>query len=295
MDLKVTVPLSVVESLRAQFTELELSSEHLRRQKYIEEQFVKSVRQQERDDEFYVKASDEIRNAYTQRSALEAEVAKLTAALEKKDAEHAKAQEKANTTYQELEAKYLRLQAEKGVTDTENELTQAQAKIKLLEKRLETAKETAEYAKDKYQEISAAMSGTMAENSELQQQNAKLLVEADSNRVEIHRINNEHSTKALQKQIAEQQAMLAFKDGEIANLHRDNQQLKAKREPRAASAPRSPRPGLMSPRGRGGSGLSREASPVIGTFSMPGGNGGFASRHFTNPNGGERWGRGTPL
>lgn len=291
-EAQVSLPFSVLERIRAQFTEFERVIDDTATEKDIQRELVETMRAADQDQQFYDRVSDQLRQAYSERTAANAITKKAEAALAQRDLDHTKSEEKSRARIEELEAQVSRLQSDTGTTETERLLKEAQDKTNLLEKRLKTAQQNEEYAREKYQEYSSAGSAAIAEKNELNEIIASLRVEADKNRVEIQKANNEQSTMAFQTQIAELETMLEFSKSELDRLHEENRQLKNRRETRQGSTPRSPRPGLMSPRARGAP-LSREGSPILGGFApLGGGNGGIAGVQYTSQNGGGRWGRG---
>lgn len=293
-EAQVSLPLAVLDTLSEQYFEHERIIEEKLEEKAVLSQLVETAQKQQSDQAFFDLAEINLKEAYAERGAAQRQALTAMAALTHGEQNLAKSEEKSKARIQELEAHITRLQSGDAtpVVEMEKQLKEAQEKATVLEKRLQTARQNEDYARTQYQEVSAASNAAIAERAETQEQIEALQKEADKTRVEIQKINKETQTRALSSRIAELETAVETNKWELDRLRRENIDLRTnRRETRQGSTPRSPRPGLMSPRGRGAA-LSREVSPVMGGVITPGGNGGIAGMQYTTLNGGQRWGRG---
>ncbi|KAL7823307.1 hypothetical protein V8C26DRAFT_386057 [Trichoderma gracile] len=216
------------------------------------------------------------RVALQDRSRFEGEKRKIEAAMQSAAAQAEREVEKARNKIMELEATVARLTQDPNASDpqdtplarSEKLLQEAQAKIAMLEKRLENAHKEADYIRSTYQDASSRASELQSENNQLRKQNEDLREKAAENSVRIHEIQERNTAHIYLQQIAELRAQIQSRDMELERAREELRQLKnGRRETRQSSVPRSPRMGMMSPRtiarGYGGP-SSRGASPAAG-------------------------------
>ncbi|KAL6889650.1 hypothetical protein HDV57DRAFT_508014 [Trichoderma longibrachiatum] len=216
------------------------------------------------------------RVALQDRSRFESEKRKIEAAMQSAAAQAEREAEKARKKIAELEATVARLTQDPNASDpqdtplarSENLLQEAQAKITMLEKRLENAHKEADYIRSTYQDAASRASELQSENNQLRKQNEDLRGKAAENSVRIHEIQERNTAHIYLQQIAELRAQIQSREMELERAREELRQLKnGRRETRQSSVPRSPRMGMMSPRtvarGYGGP-SSRGASPAAG-------------------------------
>lgn len=213
------------------------------------------------------------RSALEDRTRFETQTRDAEKHLEAAQGLAQKESDKAKSKIADLEATVARLMAgssgaapqEIASGGPEAQLKELQDKIQVLEKRLENARQEADYARTMYQDASTAASSVGAENLELKEQNKDLQQKASDNLVKIHRIQADTSARQNQQRLRELRVQVREREIELDRARDELRQLKnGRRETRQASVPRSPRMGMMSPRtGRtiGGS-ASRGTSPV---------------------------------
>lgn len=217
------------------------------------------------------------RVALQDRSRFEMEKRKIEAAMQSATEQSQKEAEKAKKRILELEATVARLTEDPNASDpqdtplakTEKLLEEAQAKIAVLEKRLENAREDADYIRNLYQDAASTASGLKSENTQLRSQNEDLGKKAAENSVRIHEIQERNTVQIYLDQIAEHRVQIREREFELDRAREELRQLKnGRRETRQSSVPRSPRMGMMSPRTvarpHGGGPASRGASPAAG-------------------------------
>ncbi|TFB02025.1 hypothetical protein CCMA1212_005862 [Trichoderma ghanense] len=217
------------------------------------------------------------RVALQDRSRFESEKRKIEAALQSAADQAEREAEKARKKIMELEATVARLTQDPNASDpqdtplarSEKLLQEAQAKIAMLEKRLDNAHREADYIRSTYQDAASRASELQSENNQLRRQNEELSEKAAENSVRIHEIQERNTAHIYLQQIAELRAQIQSRDIELERARDELRQLKnGRRETRQSSVPRSPRMGMMSPRtiarGYGGP-SSRGASPAAGS------------------------------
>lgn len=220
------------------------------------------------------------RVALQDRSRFEGEKRKIEAAMQSAAAQAEREAEKARRKISELETTVARLTQDPNASDpqdtplarSEKLLQEAQAKIAMLEKRLENAHKEADYIRSTYQDAASRASELQAENNQLRKQNEDLSEKAAENSVRIHEIQERNTAHIYLQQIAELKAQIQSRDMELERAREELRQLKnGRRETRQSSVPRSPRMGMMSPRtiarGYGGP-SSRGASPAASGDGM---------------------------
>ncbi|KAL7936708.1 hypothetical protein V8C35DRAFT_239356 [Trichoderma chlorosporum] len=214
------------------------------------------------------------RAALQDRSRFETEKLKMETAMQSAAAQAEKEAEKAKKIITELQATVTRLTEDPNAADpqdtplakTEKLLHDAQAKVVVLEKRLENAQKEADYIRNLYQDAASTASGLKSENNQLISQNEELAKKASENSVKIHEIQEQNTVKIYMAQVAELKLQMQHRERELELANEELRQLKnGRRETRQSSVPRSPRMGMLSPLTRtyGGPG-SRGASPALG-------------------------------
>jgi fumarate hydratase class II len=149
--------------------------------------------------------------------------------------------------------------------ENEKLFQETNAKVQVLEKRLETSHKNEEYVRQLYQDATASTSALRAENQTLKEVSEDLKKKASDNLRSIHEINNNNASREYLRQISDLQTRLKDREMELDRAREELRQLKnGRRETRQVSVPRSPRMGMMSPRpGRTAFGASsRAGSPV---------------------------------
>ncbi|KAK0727946.1 hypothetical protein B0T26DRAFT_672552 [Lasiosphaeria miniovina] len=204
--------------------------------------------------------------------------------------EHKKAIDDANTAKKRLEAARVEaatlkkqikdLQSDKsnaalanssnpevaGLSLARKDLEEAQSKAQSLEKKLASAQKETEYSRAAYQDASNSFVELKAENQELRAKVEILAKRADENLVRIHQINADNQVDATRRQTDKLHAIIREREREIERARDELRVIRSgRRETRQVSVPRSPRPGVMSPRPSravvGGAG-SRGTSPA---------------------------------
>ncbi|KAM0246619.1 hypothetical protein ACHAQJ_010143 [Trichoderma viride] len=216
------------------------------------------------------------RAALQDRSRFETEKRKIEAAMQSAANQSEREAEKAKKRILELEATVARLTEEPNASDpqdtplakTEKLLQETQAKVAVLEKRLENAHKEADYIRSLYQDAGETASGLKSENNQLRSQNEDLGKKASENSVRIHEIQERNTIKIYLEQAAELKVQIREREIELDRAREELRQLKnGRRETRQSSVPRSPRMGMMSPRTIArayGGPASRGASPAAG-------------------------------
>jgi hypothetical protein len=216
------------------------------------------------------------RAALQDRSRFETERRKIETAMQSAADQSEREAEKAKKRILELEATVARLTEDPNASDpqdtplakAEKLLQDTQAKVTVLEKRLENAHKDADYIRSLYQDAAETASGLKSENNQLSSQNEDLGKKAAENSVRIHEIQERNTIKIYLEQIAELKVQIREREIELDRAREELRQLKnGRRETRQSSVPRSPRMGMMSPRtiarAHGGP-TSRGASPAAG-------------------------------
>lgn len=216
------------------------------------------------------------RAALQDRSRFETEKRKTEAAMQSAASQSEKEAEKAKQRILQLEATVARLTEDPDASDpqdtplakSEKLLQEAQARVTVLEKRLENAHKDADYIRSLYQDAASTASGLKSENNQLRSQNEDLGKKASENSVRIHEIQERNTVKIYDKQVTELKVQIRERELELDRAHEELRQLKnGRRETRQSSVPRSPRMGMMSPRTIArayGGPASRGASPAPG-------------------------------
>lgn len=216
------------------------------------------------------------RAALQDRSRFEAEKRKIETAMQSAANQSEREAEKAKKRILELEATVARLTEDPNTSDpkdtplakSESLLHEAQAKVAVLEKRLENAHKDADYIRSLYQDAADTASGLKSENNQLRSQNEDLGKKASENFAQIHEIQERNTTKLYLEQITELKFQIKEREIELDRAREELRQLKnGRRETRQSSVPRSPRMGMMSPRTISrayGGPASRGASPAAG-------------------------------
>ncbi|KAJ6438502.1 decaprenyl-diphosphate synthase subunit 1 [Purpureocillium lavendulum] len=277
-QVRVQVSLAVLQAIAEQRAELErqVTANNVEEATTV---LIKGLSQRIKEYErTSSKIYDDHRQALGDRTEFEKQKLKAEAALQAATAAAQKESDKARSHIESLEATIARLTTDGAGEDSplavsERQLKEAQGKIHTLEKRLENAQNDASYARDLYQQASAAASELRSENSRLLEQNAAL----DKSRTEtleyVHRVQTDNESRELLGQLGQIKQQLRERERELDGLRDDVRQMKnGRRETRQSSVPRSPRMGIMSPRpGRvyGGS-ASRGTSPAAAGVDGPG-------------------------
>ncbi|GAB1314364.1 Chromo domain-containing protein [Madurella fahalii] len=152
----------------------------------------------------------------------------------------------------------------------EKELEEALATVQKLERKVRGIENDLEYSRKAYQDASNAHSELNQENRELKNKIADLEKRASDNLLKIQQIHAQNETAAVGAQIDDLRATLENRERELERAKDELRNLKNnRRETRQGSVPRSPRPGVMSPRpgrgvgnGGGGGTGSRGTSPA---------------------------------
>ncbi|KAK4184999.1 hypothetical protein QBC35DRAFT_504648 [Podospora australis] len=156
----------------------------------------------------------------------------------------------------------------------EKELEEERSAVLKLKSKLANTEQQLDYIRKAYQDQSNHQMDLDRTIKDLEKENADLKHKASSNLLELHEIHARNESEFLSKQIDERTAMLQDRERELDRAREELRGLKSgRRETRQGSVPRSPRPGLMSPRpGRGGiSGAgSRGTSPAAPSSSVGG-------------------------
>ena len=219
------------------------------------------------------------RSALEDRTQFETQTRKAERALQAKTEEMQRGEEKSAAKIAELEAKIARLTDDattgSSLGATDKLLQEATEKNRVLEKQLQNSRREKDYAMDQYQLANSSTMAMRAEIDELKEQNEELKKKASDNLRNINKIQKQNTARELVRKIAELETRLKEREIELDRVREELRQLKnGRRETRQVSVPRSPRMGIMSPRGapRGVSGsASRGASPspAMGGFDSP--------------------------
>ncbi|KAM3564396.1 hypothetical protein MY1884_000744 [Beauveria asiatica] len=292
--VSIRVPLSVLQAIAEKMSELErraAASNKESQYKSVIESLEARLREYERTSS---KTYQAYRAAIEERTKAEREKTKSDTALQSAQEAAEKQSTKLQTKIGELEVTVSRLTSDSAseganpLAASEKLLTETQNTVKRLEKRLENATQDGEYAKNAYQEASSAATVLQTENKELKTQNEKLLQRSSENVTKIHEIQSESMAKVYLQQIAELRTQMREREAELDRTREELRQVRARRETRQASVPRSPRMGLMSPRigwpyanpaSRGTSPTgTAEGAAIIG--ALPAGNGNGRWNHL---------------
>ncbi|KAK1247845.1 hypothetical protein MKX07_000733 [Trichoderma sp. CBMAI-0711] len=276
----ISVPHTALQVLAEKFSDYEHRLEASNRDaefKAVITNLEKRVKEYERSTHRIYETE---RVALQDRSRFESEKRKIEAAMQSAAAQAEREAEKARKKIMELETTVARLTQDPNASDpqdtplarSEKLLQEAQAKIAMLEKRLENAHKEADYIRSTYQDAASRASELQSENNQLRKQNEDLSEKAAENSVRIHEIQERNTAHIYLQQIAELKAQIQSRDMELERAREELRQLKnGRRETRQSSVPRSPRMGMMSPRtiarGYGGP-SSRGASPAASGDGM---------------------------
>lgn len=302
-ESRLSIPISVLETLAQQTAEIVRQAEANNREAEYQKVIARLEKASKDMEKTYNVFYQRFRSAVSERTQFEKQAKKAEAAAEAKVQASLKNQEKLEQKIVQLEAQVTRLteeSADGNLGTTEKLLQEREQEVRTLKKRLDTAKDNESYIQDMYKEGTAAVTSINAENARLKAENEKLQEAASENRLRIHEIQNDNTTKELLKETRFQRAQI--KDLEI-ELDRAREELRqarnGRRETRQGSVPRSPRMGFMSPRGGSRSGLgtgpvSRGASPgpVPGVFSVDAVPGVPGMQFTSHQAGNARWGNG---
>ncbi|PTB42075.1 uncharacterized protein TrAFT101_008826 [Trichoderma asperellum] len=275
-EVLVNVPQAVLQILAEKFAEYERRIEtidHEAEYQAVISGLEKRLKDYERTAH---KMYESQRAALQDRSRFEAEKRKIETAMQSAANQSEREAEKAKKRILELEATVARLTEDPNTSDpkdtplakSESLLHEAQAKVAVLEKRLENAHKDADYIRSLYQDAADTASGLKSENNQLRSQNEDLGKKASENFAQIHEIQERNTTKLYLEQITELKFQIKEREIELDRAREELRQLKnGRRETRQSSVPRSPRMGMMSPRTISrayGGPASRGASPAAG-------------------------------
>ncbi|VUC36868.1 unnamed protein product [Clonostachys rosea] len=228
------------------------------------------------------RAYESHRAALQDRTKFETDAQKAEAALQANKEASQATDDKNRQKIAQLEEAVARLMKESSAGENEKLFQESNAKVQVLEKRLETSHKNEEYVRQLYQDATASTSALRAENQTLKELSEDLKKKASDNLRSIHEMNNNNAAREYLRQISDLQTRLKDREMELDRAREELRQLKnGRRETRQVSVPRSPRMGMMSPRpGRTAFGASsRAGSPVPaydnGTGVQPG-NGRFS-------------------
>lgn len=241
---------------------------------------------------------EKYRNAVQDRTQFEGQAHKADAAFQAKAEEMRRAEEKSAVKIEELEARVARLTDDAATGSslgaTDKLLQEEKEKTRVLELRLGNSHGEKDYAMEQCRNANSAISAMRAELDQLKKTNEDLAQRASGNLLKIHQIQNDNTIRAHIRKIKDLEIRLREGQIELDHVREELRQLKSgRRETRQVSVPRSPRPGLMSPRPppRVGGSASRGASPgpVMGGFDGAS-TGGVPAVQFTNSLAGSgRW------
>lgn len=135
----------------------------------------------------------------------------------------------------------------------EKEREEAFTTVQKLEKKVQGTENELEYSRKAYQDASNAHSELNQENRELRNKIVDLERRASDNLLKIQQIHAQNEIAAVGAQIDDLRATLENRERELERAKDEMRNLRNnRRETRQGSVPRSPRPGVMSPRpGRG--------------------------------------------
>ncbi|KAL7948974.1 hypothetical protein V8C42DRAFT_233609 [Trichoderma barbatum] len=267
----INVPHTALQKLAEKLAEYERKQEAADcgpEQRAVISSLEKRVKEYERTTQ---KVYETQRAALQDRSRFETEKRKMEAAMQSAAAQSEREAERAKKIILELEATVARLTEDPNASDsqdtplakTEKLWHDAQAKLSVLEKRLENAQKEADYIRTSYQDASSTASGLKSENNQLRSQNEDLAKKASENFVRIHEIQAREAINIYIAQAAELKFQIQQRERDLELAHEELKQLKnGRRETRQSSVPRSPRMGMLSPLARTyGGPVSRGASP----------------------------------
>ncbi|RFU81732.1 chromo domain [Trichoderma arundinaceum] len=276
-EVLINVPHTVLQALAEKFSEYERRLEAAdceAEYQAVISGLEKRIKEYERTTH---KVYESQRAALQDRSRFETEKRKMEAAMQSAADQSEREVEKAKKRILELEATVVRLTEDPNASDpqdtplakTEKLLQEAQAKVTVLEKRLENAHKDADYIRNLYQDAASTASGLKSENNQLISLNEDLSKKAAENSVRVHEIQERNTVKIYLEQAEELKVQIREREIELDRAREELRQLKnGRRETRQSSVPRSPRMGMMSPRtitrAYGGP-ASRGASPAPGT------------------------------
>ncbi|KAM7204190.1 hypothetical protein V8F33_001825 [Rhypophila sp. PSN 637] len=278
----VELPVSQLESMAAKIAELE---SNMAAQTAFEGKQRNLIKSLEAKVQSWQKSVNKIQPKYIEavrdRGIFETETKAVKKQLEERDSQIAKLREQNGALQAKLNTPELARSAA-----AEKEVTEAQAKIQSLEKRLAGAERDMDYLRGQYQTATSEAGKFANEKRELLTTIAELEKKASDNFLKAHLKNAEINAE-------EQLRLLREKNEMIQNLERDldraREELRVmksgRRETRQASVPRSPMPGpggvLMSPRPhrnanasvgqqRGSGSRGTSPAPAAGHFSSIG-------------------------
>lgn len=211
------------------------------------------------------RAYESHRAALQDRTKFETDAHKAEAALQANKEASQATDDKNRQKIAQLEEAVARLMKESPAGENEKLIQETNAKVQVLEKRLETSHKNEEYVRQLYQDATASTSALRAENQTLKEASEDLKKKASDNLRSIHEINSNNAAREYLRQISDLQTRLKDREMELDRAREELRQLKnGRRETRQVSVPRSPRMGMMSPRpGRTAFGASsRAGSPV---------------------------------
>lgn len=193
------------------------------------------------------------RTAHEDRNTFERQLRDAEKDLRDANQKAAKSAEKYEARIAALDADKARLlgtedgadSAESPLAANETLLKTSQERVAYLEKRLENANRDRDYMRERYQEAQTAA----GETGELRARLQVAEEEASKNKIRIHEINDAQSKRGHLARIKELETKLKERDAELDRTRDELRSSKnGRRETRQTSVPRSPRPGILSPR-----------------------------------------------
>ncbi|CAG9999711.1 unnamed protein product [Clonostachys byssicola] len=281
-DDQITISLHVMEKIAEKVAEAGRVVEMNNREPQYKDIIFgleKQVKEFQRTND---RAYESHRAALQDRTKFETDAHKAEAALQANKEASQATDDKNRQKIAQLEETVARLMKESPAGENEKLFQETNAKVQVLEKRLETSHKNEEYVRQLYQDATASTSALRAENQTLKEVSEDLKKKASDNLRSIHEINNNNAAREYLRQISDLQTRLKDREMELDRAREELRQLKnGRRETRQVSVPRSPRMGMMSPRpGRAAFGASsRAGSPVPAYDNAPGvqsGNGRFS-------------------
>ncbi|KAK7220418.1 hypothetical protein V2G26_008421 [Clonostachys chloroleuca] len=265
VDDQITISLDVMEKIAEKVAEAGRVVEMNNREsqyKDVISGLEKQVKEFQRTND---RAYESHRAALQDRTKFETDAHKAEAALQANKEASQATDDKNRQKIAQLEEAVARLMKESPAGENEKLIQETNAKVQVLEKRLETSHKNEEYVRQLYQDATASTSALRAENQTLKEASEDLKKKASDNLRSIHEINSNNAAREYLRQISDLQTRLKDREMELDRAREELRQLKnGRRETRQVSVPRSPRMGMMSPRpGRTAFGASsRAGSPV---------------------------------
>ncbi|KAK4213350.1 hypothetical protein QBC37DRAFT_173793 [Rhypophila decipiens] len=279
----VELPVSQLESMAAKIAELESNMAAQTAFEVKQRNLIKSLEAQVRSWEKSVnKIQPKYIEAVRDRGIFETENKAVKKQLEERDSQIAKLREQNEVLQAKLNTPELARSAA-----AEKEVTEAQAKIQSLEKRLAGAERDMDYLRGQYQTATSEAGKFANEKRELLTTIAELEKRASDNFLKAHLKNAEINAEEQLRLLREKSEMILNLERDLDRAREELRVLKSgRRETRQASVPRSPMPGAggvhMSPRPhrnanasvggqqRGSGSRGTSPAPAAGHFSSIG-------------------------